>query len=133
MQIDAFQTKADEFFSGWLDLMGYDGITNYIHMLGAGHIRYFLKKWRNLNRFSNQGWEAYNALVANYWHHRTQKGGGKGEKSKILAIAQWLLRVMMWRTGEGDRYFNELRNGNDNHDSSGDSDDDDDDDDDVSY
>ena len=128
VQIDAFQTKADEFFSGWLDLMGYDGITNYIHMLGAGHIRYFLKKWRNLNRFSNQGWEAYNALVANYWHHRTQKGGGKGEKSKILAIAQWLLRVMMWRTGEGDRYFNELRNGNDNHDSSGDSDDDD-----VSY
>jgi hypothetical protein len=83
-----------------------------------------------LNRFSNQGWEAYNALVANYWHHRTQKGGGKGEKSKILAIAQWLLRVMMWRTGEGDRYFNALRNGNDNHNSSGDSDDDDDD---VSY
>jgi len=102
LQIDAFQKIADDFFSGWLDLVGYDGITNYIHLLGAGHIRYFLKKWRNLHRFSNQGWEAYNALVANYWHHRTQKGGGRGEQSKILAIALWLMRVMMWGTGEGD-------------------------------
>ena len=118
---------ADDFFSAWLGLIGYDGITNYIHMLGAGHIRYFLKKWRNLHRFSNQGWEAYNALVANYWHHRTQKGGGKGEKSKILEIAMWLLRVMMWRTGEGDRFFNNIRHNNENDDNSDyDSDDDDD-------
>jgi hypothetical protein len=85
-QIDSFQTKADNFFSAWLDLIGYDGVSNYIYMLGAGHIRYFLKKWRNLHRFSNQGWEAYNALVAGYWHHRTQKGGGRGENSKINAI-----------------------------------------------
>jgi len=53
-QIDAFQNIADDFFAAWLGLLGYDGITNYIHMLGAGHIRYFLIKWRNLNRFSNQ-------------------------------------------------------------------------------
>ena len=95
-------------------------------MRGAGHIRYFLKKWRNLHRFSNQGWEAYNALVANYWHHRTQKGGGRGEKSKILAIAQWLMRVMMW-TGEGDHYFKTLRNSDENQENSDDSDEDDDD------
>ena len=128
MQIDAFQIMADDFFALWLDIMGYDGVTNYIHLLGAGHIRYFFLKWRNLHRFSNQGWEAYNALVANYWHHRTQKGGGKGEKSKILAIAQWLLRAMMWRTGEGDRYFKELINSdeNDNDKSSDNSGDDDD-------
>jgi hypothetical protein len=49
--IDAFQASADSFFSKWLDLCGYDGITNYIHLLGAGHIRYFLSKWRNLNRY----------------------------------------------------------------------------------
>jgi hypothetical protein len=30
---------------------------------------------------------------------------------------------MMWRTGEGDRYFTEIKNGDDNHDSSGDDDD----------
>jgi hypothetical protein len=126
-QIDAFQILADDFFSAWLNLIGYDGVTNYIHMLGAGHIRYFLQKWRNLHRFSNQGWEAYNALVANYWHHRTQKGGGRGEKSKIKAIAMWLLRVMMWRTGEGDNFFKNIRHNNENDDISDYSSDDDDD------
>ena len=109
MQIDGFQKK-QTFFSGWLDLVGYDGITNYIH--------------------SNQGWEAYNALVANYWHHRMQKGGGRGvENCKILAIAQWLMRVMMWRTAEGDHYFQVLRNSNEHEECSEYSDDDDDDDD----
>jgi hypothetical protein len=37
-----------------------NGVTdNYVHMLRAGHIKYYFKKWRNLNRFINQGWEAY--------------------------------------------------------------------------
>ncbi len=41
--IDEFQNMANDFFSAWLSLQGYDGITNYIHMLGAGHIRYYLQ------------------------------------------------------------------------------------------
>lgn len=61
-QIDEFQCIA-EIFQKWLDLMGYDGDTNYIHMLGAGHIRFFLKKVEKSNRFLNQGWEAYNAML----------------------------------------------------------------------
>jgi hypothetical protein len=76
-QIDEFQSGADDFFSKWLDLVGYDGLTNYIHMLGAGHIRYYLVKWKNLNRFQNQGWEAYNAMITAFWHHRTKKEGGR--------------------------------------------------------
>jgi hypothetical protein len=111
--IDNFQDIADRFFSSWLGLVGYDGITNYLHMIGAGHIRYYLKKWRNLHRYQNQGWEAYNQQVAAFWHHRTTKGGTKhGEntinRSKILPIARWLLRLMMWKTGEGDRFFQSL-------------------------
>jgi hypothetical protein len=97
-QIDQFQCTADDFFRRWLDLVGYDGITNYIHMLGAGHLRYYLHKWGNLNRFQNQGWEAYNAMFTAFWHHRTQKCGGKHEvsRSKILPIARWILRLIMW-------------------------------------
>jgi hypothetical protein len=98
--INNFQQKADTFFKAWLRLTGYDGITNYVHMIGAGHLRYFLRKWRNLNRLSNQGWESYNALVTAYWHHRTMKGGGKGEdRSKILAIARWLSRDYVAQRG----------------------------------
>jgi hypothetical protein len=57
---DAFQSIADDFFREWLNLVGYDGITNYIHVLGAEHMRYYLQKWCNLNHFKNQGWERYN-------------------------------------------------------------------------
>jgi hypothetical protein len=104
-QIDAFQQKADSFFINWLALVGYDGITNYVHMLGAGHIRFFLRKWGSLYRLQNQGWEQYNGRVAAFWHHRTSKGGSKYDKSKILPIAKWLLRLMLWKTGEGENYF----------------------------
>ena len=82
-------------------------------MVGAGHIRYYLKKWRNLHRYQNQGWEAYNQQVAAFWHHRTTKGGTNHgaevlHRSKILPIARWLVRLMMWKTGEGDRFFQAL-------------------------
>jgi hypothetical protein len=110
--IDAFQDMADDFFKQWTDLVGYDGITNYVHMLGAGHIRYYLTKWRNLNRFQNQGWESYNQHVAAFWNHRTQKGGNKVDRSKIKPIARWLLRLMMWKTGEGDKFFQNLETNN---------------------
>jgi hypothetical protein len=94
--------------------MGYDGITNYIHMLGAGHLRFFLKKWKNLNRFSNQGWEAYNAMLAAFWHHRTGKGGGKNEqqRSRVIPIARWILRLMLWHTGVAQECFKNLEQRN---------------------
>ena len=39
----------------------------------------------------------------------------------------WLLRVMMWRTGEGDNFFKNIHNNeNDNNSDSGSDDDDDD-------
>ena len=124
-EIDSFQCLTDDFFSKWLAVAGYNGITNYIHMLGAGHIRYYLKKWRNLNRFQNQGREAYNAMITAFWHHRTKKGGGKGNinKSKIMPIAQWILRLMLWRTGAAQEYFKGLEadgNTSDNDDESDD-------------
>jgi hypothetical protein len=74
VNIDSFQGHADDFFHQWINLTGYDVV---IHMLGAGHVRYFLSKWKNFNRLQNQGWEAYNAMIAAFWHHRTRKGGGK--------------------------------------------------------
>jgi hypothetical protein len=78
---------------------GYDGITNYVHMLGTGHLPYFHEKMRNLNSLSNQGWESYNALVASYYHHTT-KGGEKDDHfSKLLSIVHLIARMMMWGTG----------------------------------
>jgi hypothetical protein len=100
--VDDFQSLANEFFSNWLDLTGYDGITNYMHMIGAGHLCYYLNKWKNLSRFSNQGWESYNAKLAAFWHHQTRKNGGKNatQQSKIKPIANWILRVIHWPIGQ---------------------------------
>jgi hypothetical protein len=81
-------------------------------MFGAGHIRYYLQKWRNLNHFQNQGWEAYNAMIASFWHHRTKRGGGGKnavDRSKIKPIiARWIMRLMLWRTGAAREFFQSL-------------------------
>ena len=126
-QIDDFQCLADRFFGKCVALVGYDGITNYMHMIGAGHIRYYLRKWRNLNRFQNQGWEAYNAMIASFWHHRTKRGGGgknQVDSSKIKPIARWILRLMLWKTGAAQDFFRSLEGENyaEGEESSGDSD-----------
>jgi hypothetical protein len=83
-------------------------------MLGAGHIRYYLHKWKNLNRFLNQEWESYNAMLESFWHHRTRKGGGKNDKrqSKIKPIDHWILRLMLWHTCVTQKYFRDLENNN---------------------
>ena len=57
------QRKIDLFYDGWYDLCGKDGLTNYIHLLGSGHVMYYLKKYKNLYRFSNQAWERLNSRI----------------------------------------------------------------------
>jgi hypothetical protein len=37
---EAFQELIDDFFEIWVDLFSTEGITNYIHLLGSGHILY---------------------------------------------------------------------------------------------
>jgi hypothetical protein len=84
-----------------------------MHMLGAGHIRYYLKRWRNLNRFQNQGWEACNAVIASFWHHRTKRGdGGKNEVDRSKIKGRWILRLMLWKTGAAKEYFQNLERQN---------------------
>ena len=87
--------------------MGYDGCTNYMHMVGAGHVKFYLKKWRNLNRYSNKGWEYYNKMVTAFWHHQKTKGGSKNDRPQIRAIARWTLRLMLRKTGVAQKFFSE--------------------------
>ena len=55
-EIVRFSCLCDDFFELWIELTGRPGITNYIHFIGAGHLTYFLKEYRNLYRYSQQGW-----------------------------------------------------------------------------
>ena len=65
-EIKEYQQLADKFFKEWVSLYGRDGMTNYIHMVGSGHIADFLIRWRCLYRHSQQGWEALNNLIKTF-------------------------------------------------------------------
>ncbi len=39
---------------------GKEGVTNYIHMLASGHIKYYMTVYWNLYKYSQQGWESLN-------------------------------------------------------------------------
>jgi hypothetical protein len=94
---DAFQNEIDMFFQLWVNLHQHEGVTNYIHMLGAGHVKEYMREWGNLNKFSQQGWESLNALIKAFFFRRTNRGGGnQNEKSKLVPIAKLLQRRLMW-------------------------------------
>jgi hypothetical protein len=54
--IEEFQDVIDIWYSKYVELLGMEGVSNYAHLLGAGHLYHYLKKWGNLYRFQQQGW-----------------------------------------------------------------------------
>jgi hypothetical protein len=80
--IASYQNHADLFFQAWILLWQKEGITNYIHMIASGHIADYLYKWKNLYRFSQQGWEAMNSLIKTFFFRRTSHGCGVRGNSK---------------------------------------------------
>jgi hypothetical protein len=60
--IKSFQQKIDDFFILYVKQSGAgkEGITNYIHMLGSGHMKYYMTIHGNLYKYSQQGWESLN-------------------------------------------------------------------------
>ena len=99
IMIASYQCHSDRFFQAWIYLWQKEGLTNYIHMIGAGHVADYLFKWNNLHRFSQQGWEAMNSLIKTFFFRRTSHGGGvrgASKKSRLIPIARWLQRRMVF-------------------------------------
>ena len=108
--INEYGRKADCFFRLWIRLTGSAGITNYIHLIGCGHMRWFLQKYRNLYMFSQQGWEQMNKRANGIYHRHSQKGGEgakESERSQILPIFRFFVRKWMWNTGLGTLFFDQ--------------------------
>ena len=107
-----FQKKTDAFFTAYIDLTGREGMTNYIHMLGAGHLRDFLSLYRNLYKYSQQSWEYNNHRACGIYHKHSQRGGNgakEEDKSQILPIFRCNSRVWMWKTGHGNKVFEDTK------------------------
>lgn len=95
-----FQGDVDEWFQDWVGLHGEAGMTNYIHLLASGHVSEYIRQHRNMYRHSQQGWEAFNALLKSFYFRRTGRGGGRGAiRTKLKPIARWLQRRVLWLCG----------------------------------
>ena len=100
----------------WVQLMDGQHITNYIHLLGAGHITYYLTLYRNLYKFSQQGWEAMNQKLKHFYFNNTNHGGHAGNKNGNMIsgehcrpLMRLCQRFTMWQLGIGDQFFTENR------------------------
>ena len=106
-----FQKEADLFFALWVQLYGAEGVTNYAHVIGSGHLREYLQHWRNLSTHSQQGWEAFNSAFKTYYFSRTQRGGatnkGEGDQSRMKSMARWIQRRMVFLLGISEEEIEE--------------------------
>lgn len=95
----AFVSTTDAFMERYVALTGRDGMTNYFHMLRDGHFAYYLKKYKNLYRLSQQGWENVNSVMKRSFHRGTQRGGGRRRQGKIKPVFYRVMRASKWRMG----------------------------------
>jgi hypothetical protein len=106
---DHFQDLIDDFFESWLEMFGNDGMTNYLHLLGSGHVLYFLKKYKCLYIYSQQGWEALNSICTAYILQNSSRGGfgsgQNGKKSYIFPLIRYIMRDLLWKTTMADSFF----------------------------
>jgi hypothetical protein len=81
-QILELHHLSNKFMCLWIDLFGDNNMSNYVHTIGSEHLTFFVSKYRNLYRFSQQGWESFNRLLKHYYFNNTNHGGSKGNGGK---------------------------------------------------
>ena len=68
----------DVLYDTWISLTEREGMTNYVHILVSDHVTYYIRKKRNLYRYSNQSWECLNKRVKIYYSAKPQMAGSHG-------------------------------------------------------
>jgi hypothetical protein len=81
--VDDLHVMSNLFMTQWVQLLGKEHVTNYIHIVGSGHLTFFAAKFCNLYRFSQQGWESLNQLLKHYYFNNTNHGGAAGNGGKM--------------------------------------------------
>ena len=106
-ELEAYRANEVAFFTGVVREHGGEVVSNYMHMIGAGHFHDFMQRYGGLKKYSNDGWEALNADLQWWFHHCTQRGGnqGKGEFEKIaLSLCRRTMRKLYLRTNKAEHY-----------------------------
>ncbi|KAJ1448770.1 hypothetical protein M885DRAFT_623131 [Pelagophyceae sp. CCMP2097] len=98
-EIDEVSTLRSATYGKYLDTFGYEGFTNYWHIIGSCYLVYYLRNYGSLYRYQNQGWEHMNHLLKRFFFTRTQRGGRNGagaRSSRVRAVGKWMQRRLMW-------------------------------------
>jgi hypothetical protein len=107
LELVCFDEDGHNFMTLWSLLYGKEGCTNYTHLLTTYLIKY-MRNFRCLHRYSQQGWEARNAVVTSFFFRQTQRGGHVYElesKSKLKPIARGVQRRYIYVSGITDGIF----------------------------
>jgi hypothetical protein len=98
-------------------------MTNYIHVIGAGHLTYFARHYGSLYSYSQQGWKSLNKLIEHQYYNNTNHGGSYGNGGKdahgaytkgtisgqhCLPLMRFCQHFMMWKLGYGNVFFKNI-------------------------
>jgi hypothetical protein len=105
--IRLFQVKINDFFSAGA---GKEGVTSYIHMLGSGHITYYMKAHGNLHKYLQQGWESLNKKFKLAFFNHTQCDGNFGidvvdQEKSYLIFFMYFQREVLSVSGVAEEHF----------------------------
>jgi hypothetical protein len=110
-EVDELERRCKKMYQSLVTKIGgIEGVTNYFHYLGSGHVVWMCRKWGNLWRYRNEGVEAFNKIVS--LRHNTHNGNGGRKRTRVgepiqtcpefWSLGQWLGRWSMWQLGYGD-------------------------------
>jgi hypothetical protein len=83
----------DRFGDSFIAMYGPVGITNYIHIWIAGHVRFFLREYGNVYRLAQHGFEGKMTTVRSYRRRRTNQGS---VMSLPEAMKKHILKGFAW-------------------------------------
>ena len=83
-ELKTYKEHTSIFGNLWIDLHQEYGMKNYIHFIVSGHIYKYMKEWKNLYRFSQQGWESLNSLIKHFFFLMNQQRRWQKYKQKPI-------------------------------------------------
>ena len=114
--MDKLEAHIDAAYTTLIAIAGMEGVTNYFHYLGSGHIMWMTRLHGNLWRFRNEGVEGLNGTLSLRYNKFNNKGGNKGSSKDQInkpngkcwafeVLGSWMARLCMWQLGLGMKLF----------------------------
>ncbi len=111
--IDTLEGYIDRAYGKLLEIAGIEGLTNYFHYFGSGHIIWMTRIHGNLWRHRNEGVEGMNGVLSLRYNKFNNRGGNKGRNKDgtnakyeaFEVLGSWMSRLIMWQLGLGEKIF----------------------------